>query len=142
MAKKIILILVVVGVVVFGLIQLVPFGRNHTNPAVVQEIQWDSPETRAIAERACFDCHSNQTVWPWYSNIAPSSWLLAMDVAEGREEMNFSDWGRLPQSADEIARELERGSMPPSRYLALHPEARLSDAEIAQLIEGFRKSAQ
>ena len=142
MAKKIILILVVVGVVVFGLIQLVPFGRNHTNPAVVQEIQWDSPETRAIAERACFDCHSNQTVWPWYSNIAPSSWLLAKDVAEGREEMNFSDWGRLPQSADEIARELERGSMPPSRYLALHPEARLSDAEIAQLIEGFRKSAQ
>ena len=142
MAKKIILILVVVGVVVFGLIQLVPFGRNHTNPAVVQEIQWDSPETRAIAERACFDCHSNQTVWPWYSNIAPSSWLLAKDVAEGREEMNFSDWGRLPQSADEIARELERGSMPPSRYLALHPEARLSDAEIAQLVAGLRKSVQ
>jgi hypothetical protein len=64
-----------------------------------------------------------------------------MDVAEGRDEMNFSDWGSRPQSADDIAREIERGSMPPGRYLALHPEARLSDAEITQLIEGFRKSA-
>jgi mono/diheme cytochrome c family protein len=142
MVKKIILIVVVAGIAVFGLIQLVPFGRVHANPAVVQELQWDSPETRALAQRACFDCHSNETVWPWYSNIAPSSWLLAMDIAKGRDEMNFSDWGSRDQSADEIARELERGSMPPSRYLLLHPDAKLSDAEIAQLIEGFRKSIQ
>jgi hypothetical protein len=142
MVKKIILIVVVAGIVVFGLIQLVPYGRNHTNPPVVQEIQWDLPETRALAQRACFDCHSNETVWPWYSSIAPSSWLLAMDVAEGRDHMNFSEWGSRPQSADEIARELERRSMPPGRYLALHPEARLSDAEIAQLVAGLRKSIQ
>jgi cytochrome c551/c552 len=140
MAKKIILIVVVAGLVLFGLIQLVPYGRNHTNPPVVQEIQWDSSETRALAERACLDCHSNQTVWPWYSNIAPASWLLAMDTSEARDHMNFSDWGSRPRSAEEIARQLERGSMPPSRYLALHPEARLSDAEIAKLIAGFRAS--
>ena len=59
----------------FVLIQLVRFGRNHTNPPVAQEPSWDSTETRALAERACFDCHSNETVWPWYSNIAPVSWL-------------------------------------------------------------------
>ena len=140
MVKKIILIVFAAGLVLFGLIQLVPFGRNHTNPPVVQEIQWNSPETRALAERACFSCHSNETAWPWYSNIAPSSWLLAMDVAEGRDHMNFSDWGSRPRSAEEIARQLERGNMPPGRYLALHPEARLSDAEIAQLIAGFRAS--
>jgi len=140
MAKRIILIVVVAGLVLFGLIQLVPLGRDHTNPPVVQGIQWDSPETRALAVRACFDCHSNETAWPWYSNIAPSSWLLAMDVTEGRDHMNFSDWGGRPRSADEIVRQIERGSMPPGRYLALHPEARLSDAEIAQLIAGFRTS--
>ena len=64
-----------------------------------------------------------------------------MDVAEGRDNMNFSDWGSRPRSADEIVRQLERGSMPPGRYLALHPNAKLTDAEIAQLVEGFRKSA-
>jgi hypothetical protein len=142
MAKKIILILVIVGIAVFGLIQLVPYGRNHTNPPVVQEIQWDSPATRALAERACFDCHSNETAWPWYSNVAPSSWLLAMDVAAGREQMNFSDWGSSSQPIDRIARQIERRNMPPARYLALHPEARLSDAEIAQLITGLQESVQ
>ena len=59
----------------FALTQVVPYGRNHTNPAVVYEPDWDSPETRALAERACFDCHSNETTWPWYSTIAPISWL-------------------------------------------------------------------
>jgi hypothetical protein len=142
MAKKIILIIIVAGIALFGLIQLVPYGRNHTNPPVVQEIQWDSPETRALAQRACFDCHSNETVWPWYSNIAPASWLLAMDTSEARDHMNFSDWGSRPRSADEIARELNRRNMPPGRYLALHPEARLSDAEIAQLVAGLRNSIQ
>jgi Haem-binding domain len=142
MAKKIILIIVVAGIVLFGLIQLVPFGRNHANPPIVQEIQWDSPETRALAERACFSCHSNRTVWPWYSNIAPSSWLLAMDVTEGRDHMNFSDWGNRPRSAEEIARQIERSNMPPGRYLALHPEARLSAEERAQLIAGFRASTR
>jgi len=74
-------------------IQLVPFGRNHTNPPVVQEPNWDSPRTRELAVRACFDCHSNETVWPWFSNIAPISWLVYRDVFEGREHLNYSEWG-------------------------------------------------
>ena len=72
MIKKVILIVLIVAVGGFLLIQFVPFGRDHTNPPVVQEPKWDSPATRELAKRACFDCHSNETVWPWYSNIAPA----------------------------------------------------------------------
>ena len=71
---------VVLVVVLFGLIQLVPVQR--TNPPVVAEPPWDSPETRALAVRACFDCHSNETVWPWYAYVAPVSWLVAHDTDE------------------------------------------------------------
>ncbi len=78
----------------FLLIQLVPYGRNHTNPPVLQEPNWDSPQTRALAQRACFDCHSNETEWPWYSHVAPVSWLVQRDVEEGREKVNFSTWGQ------------------------------------------------
>jgi hypothetical protein len=87
------LVLSIVGVVVlFGLIQLVPYGRDHTNPPVVAEPAWDSPQTRALAVRACFDCHSNETVWPWYSNVAPASWLVQRDVDDGRRRLNWSEW--------------------------------------------------
>jgi hypothetical protein len=139
MLKKIILIVVVVGIVLFGLAQLVPYGRNHTNPPVVQEVQWDSPQTLALAQRACYDCHSNETVWPWYSNVAPASWLLAADTAEARDRMNFSDWGSRSQPAELIVHQIE-GEMPPSRYTAIHPAARLSADEKAQLIAGVRAS--
>ena len=64
----------------FLVAQLIPFGRSHTNPVVVKEPTWDSPTTRDLAKRACFDCHSNETVWPWYTNIAPVSWLTQRDV--------------------------------------------------------------
>ena len=111
------------------LIQLIPYGHNHTNPPVVQEPNWDSPQTRAIAKRACFDCHSNETVWPWYSNIAPVSWLVYRDVAGGREHLNFSEGGDQ-SSANEIRRVLQSRDMPPATYLLLHPEARLTDQEI------------
>ncbi len=74
------------------LIQLIPVDKS--NPPVVSEPTWDSPQTRALAKDACFDCHSNETVWPWYAKIAPSSWLLAQDVDEGRSALNFSEWGQ------------------------------------------------
>ncbi len=140
MLRKVLGIAILVAVVLFGLIQLVPYGRDHTNPPAADELPWDSPQTRALAQRACFDCHSNETVWPWYSNIAPVSWLVARDVTEGRGEMNFSDWGRTSQRAQKIIREIEEGRMPPSFYLPLHPDARLSADEKAQLIQGFRDS--
>jgi mono/diheme cytochrome c family protein len=65
--------------------QLVPYGRDHDNPPVAAEPTWDTPTTRELARRACFDCHSNETQWPWYSNIAPLSWLIQRDVEEGRD---------------------------------------------------------
>ena len=74
-------------------IQAVPYGRAHDNPPVRSEPQWDSPVTRDLVVRACFDCHSNETIWPWYANIAPISWLTTRDVDEGRDELNFSEWG-------------------------------------------------
>ncbi len=85
------LIVLFVLAALFLVIQLLPFGRDHTNPVVVSEPNWDSPATRSLAQRACFDCHSNESVWPWYSNIAPVSWLVYNDVIEGRSQMNFSD---------------------------------------------------
>lgn len=123
---------VVVGVV----IQFVPYGRDHTNPPVVTEPAWDSEQTRDLAVAACFDCHSNETEWPWYSNVAPISWALQRDVDEGREELNFSEW-HLEQEGDEAAETVRDGSMPPWQYTLTHPEARLSDADVAALEAGL-----
>lgn len=117
--------------------QLVPYGRDHSNPAVVAEPAWDSPETRALFVRACADCHSNQTVWPWYSNIAPVSWLVAHDVEEGRAKLNVSMWGQQRNEGDEAAESVREGEMPLQIYLPTHPEARLTPAEREQLIAGL-----
>lgn len=118
--------------------QLVPYGRDHTNPPVVAEPTWDSPATRAMFVRACADCHSNQTVWPWYSNIAPVSWLITRDVIEGRQAFNVSEWGRQAKNEGEDAAETVReGEMPLWFYLPLHPEARLTPAEQQQFIAGL-----
>lgn len=134
---------IAVAVLLALVIQLVPYGHNHTNPPVVQEPAWNSPQTRSLAKRACFDCHSNETVWPWYSNIAPVSWLVMHDVEGGREKLNFSEWNREDQpSPAEIRREVESHKMPPSIYLLQHPEARLTDQEIQSLMDGLTKSTQ
>jgi hypothetical protein len=125
-------------VVVFLLIQIVPYGRKHENPAVRQEPKWDSPATRALAQRACFDCHSNETRWPWYTWVAPMSWLVSYDVDEGREHMNLSEWDRKQKDADEAPEMVEEGEMPPWFYLPLHSEAKLSAEEKAQLIRGLK----
>lgn len=125
-------------VVLFVLMQFVPYGRSHDNPPVRVEPQWDSPETRALAMRTCFDCHSNETVWPWYSQIAPVSWLVEHDVAEAREHLNFSEWDREQRHAEDAAEEFEEGEMPLWFYKPLHPEARLSGEERAALLRGLR----
>lgn len=124
-------------VAIFVLIQLVPYGRNHTNPPVRAEPSWSSPEVRALAVRACYDCHSNETRWPWYAEIAPVSWLVQHDVEDGRKAMNFSEWDRPQRDADEAAETVETGEMPPWFYLPLHPPAKLSPQEKQTLIEGF-----
>lgn len=128
-------------VVVFAAIQLVPGER--TNPPVETEVP-ASEEVRLVLRRACYDCHSNETVWPWYSRIAPISWLLARDVAEGREALNFSTWNRLShekrvEAMHESWEEIEEGEMPPWFYLPPHPEARLSE-EDRQLLRAWSGS--
>ncbi len=141
--KRILLYLLGVIVVLAILIQLIPYGRDHTNPPVVQEPNWDSQRTRELAVRACFDCHSNETIWPWYSNIAPISWLVYRDILEGREQMNFSDWGNQRGEGlepGETAEAILNGQMPPSYYILLHPDAQLSDAEKQELIQGLQNT--
>ena len=135
--KKVIIFLGIGLIALLILIQLVPFGRQHTNPAVIQEPNWDSPQTRELTKRACFDCHSNETIWPWYSNIAPVSWLIQNDVLEGRSKLNFSEWGRGEMEVDEIGELIQSGEMPPSYFIMLHPEAKLTAAEQEALIRGL-----
>lgn len=118
-------------------IQLVPYGRRHENPPVVAEPAWDSPRTRELFFRACRDCHSHETVWPWYADVAPVSWLLQHDVDEGRAELNVSDWSRPQKEARESAQTVRDGEMPPWFYLPLHPEAQLSEQETAELVRGL-----
>ena len=130
-----------VGGVGFGLIQLVPYGRSHDNPPVRAEPKWDAPRTRELASRACFDCHSNETRWPWYSHVAPMSWLVQRDVNEGREHLNFSEWDEGRGDTGEAAEEVEERAMPPSQYLLAHSEARLTDAERAELVKGLEATA-
>jgi mono/diheme cytochrome c family protein len=117
-------------------IQFVPYGRTQENPPTRQEPPWDSPATRALAVRACFDCHSNQTVWPWYARVAPGSWLIQHDVEEGRRKLNFSEWDRPQRGAPKMGREIARGEMPPWYYTMIHAEARLSEAERRLLVKG------
>jgi mono/diheme cytochrome c family protein len=140
--KKVIFWVAVALLAVTIIVQLVPHGRNHTNPAVIQEPNWDSPQTRQLAQRACFDCHSNETVWPWYSNIAPASWLVQKDVDEARRYLNFSEWTGSIREADEIAEVVAEGEMPPSQYLLMHPQARLNASEKDALIRGLNASVR
>lgn len=117
-------------------IQLVPVDRS--NPPVQRTI--DAPEdVERVLRRSCYDCHSNETDWPWYSRVAPASWLVADDVHEAREDMNFSEWPDDPDDAtdliEEIGEQVESGAMPLDSYLWLHPEARMSDEERQLLID-------
>jgi mono/diheme cytochrome c family protein len=125
--------LLLAAVALVALAQLVPVPR--TNPPVEVEVE-APPEAAAVLERSCYDCHSNRTRWPWYAWVAPASWLVARDVTQAREHMNFSTWNRYDakQRADHleaIAEMVEEGEMPPWFYLPLHPDARLSDADRA-----------
>lgn len=109
-------------------IQFIPVDTS--NPPVTADIP-SSPEVKAVLRRACYDCHSNETRWPWYSRVAPASWLTARDVREGRAELNFSAWNeystqqrvkKIKESWEEVA----EGEMPPWFYLPAHRDARLS----------------
>ena len=90
-----------------------------------------SPQVSGILDRACRDCHSNKTDWPWYTNVAPLSWWISNHVADGRKDMNLSEWGRLARDRQDrklrqICDEVSDGVMPLSSYLPMHPQAKLS----------------
>jgi hypothetical protein len=104
---------------------------------VTGEPAWDSANTRTLASRACFDCHSNETVWPGYASIAPVSWLVQHDVDEGRAALNFSEWSRPQKEAKEAAKEVREGEMPPTAYRLMHAHARLSAADLERLAQGL-----
>jgi hypothetical protein len=127
-----------IGAIVLGALlvalQLVPYGRDHDNPAVTADAPWDTEEGRRLARTACYDCHSNETHWPWYSHVAPMSWLVQRDVDRGRAVLNFSEWDREQEAAGDLPDAVEDGSMPPGNYILLHPDAKLSGAEKAALI--------
>ena len=126
-------------VVVVMAIQFIPFGKNHTNPPILAEPNWDSQTTKQLFDRACADCHANTTNYPWYSNVAPISWLIANHIEEGRAHFNVSMWGiQKKNKGDEAAEELEEGKMPVLGYDWTHPEARLSADEKQQLIQGLK----
>jgi len=132
-------ILLVLTLVLFG-IQLVPVPRE--NPPVTAEILAPD-QVRSRLESSCYDCHSNQTVWPWYSHVAPVSWLVYRDVRKARDELNFSLWDeytdrRRDHKLEEIEEKVSEGEMPLKIYLPLHPDARLSDADRQTLVDWAR----
>jgi hypothetical protein len=121
----------------FAVVQIIPSGRTHSNPPRTAEPQWDSPRTRELAVRACFDCHSNDTRWPWYANVAPFSWAVQLDVEAGRSVVNFSEWNRSYELAGYSGRRTRDGMMPPYKYMKAHPEANLTDEERVELARGL-----
>jgi hypothetical protein len=129
-------------VFIFIIIQFIPYER--TNPPVTGEIQM--PErVQVIIQRSCYDCHSNQTIWPWYSHVAPVSWLVIGDVHDGREHMNFSEWEgynakKKAKLKEEIPEEIEKGDMPLFRYLIIHTHAKLTQADI-QVIKAWAQES-
>ncbi len=123
----------------FVLIQLAPYGRDHRAGTGNVEPKWDSPRTRELAVRACFDCHSNQTQWPWYSWVAPISWLVYHDVVEGREHLNFSEFDARQRNAEECEDQIRSGEMPLWIYTVMHSEARLAQAESEELAAGLER---
>jgi mono/diheme cytochrome c family protein len=135
--RRVLGIVLAVLVIGFVAIQFVPYGREHTNPPVTGEPAWDSAQTATLFQQACSDCHSNETTWPWYTNIAPVSWRLQSHVDEGREALNVSEWGTGEQEADEAAELVLDGEMPPFDYVLAHPEANLSPAERQGLAAGL-----
>jgi len=120
-------------------IQAIPYGKNHTNPPINGEPAWSSPRTHELMVRACFGCHSNEVEYPSYASVAPISWMVQSHVDEGRSKVNYQEWN-TGERADDTIEVIQNGSMPPSFYTMFgrHPEAKLTKAEVAELIAGLK----
>lgn len=143
---KLLRILFILLVAVFVVIQF--FGIDKNNPQFdpnMDLITMEKPpmEIEKILKSTCYDCHSNETVWPWYSNIAPVSWMLKDHVEDGRHHLNFSNWGKMKLNdrafkIEDIIEEMEDGEMPIPGYDLLHPDAKLSDDQKESLFKWLR----
>jgi hypothetical protein len=135
-------------VVFFVGAQFVPVDRSNPPTDPQQEFTArlsPPPAVASVIERSCRDCHSNRTTWPWYSRIAPVSWLVVNDVKEGRAHLNFSEWGTLgarrsARRLEEICEEIRSGAMPIPAYTLMHPSTKLAPQEI-EAICGWTKEA-
>jgi Haem-binding domain len=134
---------VLAGIAVFAVAQFIPVTGANPPADPAQAIFANMtvpPDVTGILIRACQDCHSNQTVWPWYSRVAPVSWLVINDVSEGRRELNFSEWGRYnarrqDRKLKEICEQVERGKMPMPIYTLMHPQAKLTASDQKAICE-------
>ena len=145
-----------VGRILIGLLVLLVVAQlvrlKHENPKedptrTLEARAPVSPEVKAILDRSCADCHSDRTHWPWYTQVAPSSWLVISDVNEGRRELNLSDWAQYDPKREAhklaaICHEVSRGDMPPFQYLLIHRNAKLSAADIDTLCAWTQATAQ
>jgi hypothetical protein len=139
------------GIAVLACVAIQLIRPERTNPVADPQLAVDRQmpvpaQVLAVFERSCYDCHSNQTRWPWYSNIAPVSWLVAKDVKDGRRHLNFSEWGSYNQKRratklGDISDEVDRGDMPDSKYLIIHRDAVLSAAEKDLLVAWAGRAA-
>lgn len=140
---RILLILLVAALVVIQFI-----GIERSNPEFDQSldlITMEKPpmDVEKILRASCYDCHSNETIWPWYSYVAPASWLIKQHVDDGRDNINFSDWGEyeLEDRAyiiEEMIEEVEDGEMPFPGYDVFHPDAKLSEEQKKALFNWLR----
>ena len=145
--KKFLKWIFVALVVAFALLQLTNPAR--TNPPVANDLMATNPPSPQIAtmlRAACYDCHSYETRWPWYSRVAPMSWLIANDVNDGRREMKFSEWPnndpmRAAKRLEDMSEEIGEGDMPPKKYTMIHADARLTDNQRKELTEWLDSEA-
>ncbi|MBA3873051.1 MAG: heme-binding domain-containing protein [Anaerolineae bacterium] len=142
--RKVLLGIVAVIVIAFIGLQLIPPEKVFSdykfpgNPPVDAQFQWDSPQTEQLARSACYDCHSNETRYPWYSHVAPVSWLIYDDINVARDSLNFSTWSKREIDVNDIIDQIQQGAMPLPIYLPLHSEAQLTAEQKAQLIAGLQ----
>jgi len=140
MSRALSRVLILVAIVLLA-IQFVPVDR--INPPADPVLQVEAP-VAGLLRHACFDCHSQQTLWPWYSRVAPVSWLVAHDVHEARQKLNFSVWQQYPARKKSFMsaaafEEIEKGGMPPPQYRWMHRDARVS-AEARERLQAWADS--
>lgn len=142
MKKKIIFLILLILLILIQFIrvdQTNPESNSESNYFVVASVP---TQVQSIMRESCFDCHSNQTVYPWYSKVAPASWFLNNHIKEGREKINFSEWDiyALEDQINihsECIEVIQENEMPLKSYTLIHSKARLSDEEKAALIQWF-----